>query len=157
MKNKLIDIVFYTLSKFKNKDDASNARVTKIVYLSDWHQALHYNKKFSGIDWYFDNYGPYVKEIKDVVKANSEIFTYIEATNPFGQPKSKLGIKDRKIDISLTKEEMKSIDHILNITEDLDWNGFIKLVYSTYPIRTSQRYSGLNLLTKAQEYKSIAS
>ncbi len=37
-------------------------------------------------------------------------------------------------------------------TMRLNWDGFIKLVYSTYPILKSERYSELNLVEFAKQY-----
>lgn len=35
----------------------------------------------------------------------------------------------------------------------MPWNAFISFIYSTYPIITSDRYTFLNLVEKAEQYK----
>ena len=39
------------------------------------------------------------------------------------------------------------------VTKDKTWDQFITFVYSTYPIVNSERYSQLDLVALAQEYK----
>ena len=52
------------------------------------------------------------------------------------------------------KEEIQKIlDFVINATAKMNWNSFISLVYSTYPIRTMSRYSELNLPALAKEYE----
>ena len=36
----LTDIIYYLISNYPHKDELSNARVTKMVYLADWHAAV---------------------------------------------------------------------------------------------------------------------
>ncbi len=57
------------------------------------------------------------------------------------------------IEIIPHKEEKASLDYIIEVTKKLYWGDFIKLVYATHPIASSERYSYLNLIEKADEYK----
>ncbi len=75
--------------------------------------------------------------------------------NNFGRPKTLFYLKEKNYKSSLTDEEMESIKHVINVTNNLNWNEFIKLVYSTFPILTSDKYSYLDLIRKANEYQSI--
>ena len=49
---------------------------------------------------------------------------------------------------------MKSIDHVINETKNLNWDQFIRLVYSTFPIASAERYTYIDLIEKAKEYMS---
>lgn len=152
--DKLKEILAYIIKSYPNKDDLSNARLTKMIYLSDWRHVLTYNKQISNISWYFDNYGPYVKDIlKTVEKCN--FFTRRETTNTFGESKTLIGLKDVNYEVNISTEEKSSIDYIKNVTQELNWTDFIKLVYSTYPIISTNRYNYFNLVEKAQAYKKI--
>ncbi len=53
------DIVIHILKNYPHKDELSNARVTKLVYLADWRHVLETKEQISSIKWYFDNYGPF--------------------------------------------------------------------------------------------------
>lgn len=150
----LKDVIAYLLKEYPSKDDLSNARVTKMIYLADWHQAIHYKKQITNIEWYFDHYGPFVSDIKAEIAAHPELFNDEGTNNFFGQPKNLFSLKDSDYNPNLSLEQKRSLDHIINITKSLDWNEFIKLVYSTYPVTSSVRYSSLNLLQKASEYES---
>lgn len=150
----LKDILAYILKVYPYKNDLSNARVTKMVYLADWHQAIKRGHQVSSINWYFDNYGPYVWDVYNEAKDNTELFTCRDSHNLFGEPKIQLGIKDVQFNPQLTAEEKESIDHVIATTKQLNWGAFIRLIYSTFPIMSSERYSRLNLIEKAAAYKN---
>lgn len=61
-------------------------------------------------------------------------------------------LKDKFDRPNLKSEQKISINHVVDVTNKLCWNDFIKLVYSTYPIFTSTKYSNLDLIEKAKEY-----
>lgn len=57
---------------------------------------------------------------------------------------------------SLTDEEKDLLDFVINSSASKNWDDFIKLVYSTYPIVTQERFAKLDLIALACEYeKSI--
>lgn len=154
--NSLKDIIYYLIKNYsaKFKSDLSNARVTKMVYLADWHQAINYKRQLTNIHWFFDNYGPYVADVKNEIEASQDIFTSENTHNFFGNTKIIFDIKNG-YSPELSKEAEESIQHIIEVTNALNWNDFIKLVYSTYPIMSSDRYSFLDLVQKASEYEKL--
>lgn len=152
MTNNLKDVIFHLLKHYPNKEDSSNARITKMVYLSDWHQAINYGRQITDIKWYFDTLGPYVNDVKNEVINHSNLFEIKHISTSFGQNKKLLSIKDKAYEPNLLKNQIDSIEHVIKVTKQLNWSGFIKLVYSTYPIFTSEKYSFLDLIQKAKEY-----
>lgn len=155
--SKLKDALAYILKNYPSsmEDELSNARVTKMLYLADWKQAITTNDQITPINWYFDNYGPFVYDVKNEAENDKVLFEVINSHNFFGTPKVMLKLKDRSYEPSeLTLAEVNALQHVINETKILGWNSFIKLVYSTYPITSSNRYSHLNLVGKAQEYQN---
>lgn len=148
----LKDILAYIVMRYPYKMDLSNARVTKLIYLSDWHQSIHYKKTISDIEWYFDNYGPFVNDVKSVAIENPDIFKISQTHNYYGWPKSIFEVINHDYQPTLTIEQKSSIDFVIEKTSNLTWNEFIKLIYSTYPITSSSQYSKLDLINKAIEY-----
>nr|WP_235813516.1 SocA family protein [Brucella anthropi] len=126
-----------------------------MVYLSDWHQALQSGKQISPISWYFDNFGPFVKDVEQTASFRSDLFSIDIGSNMYGQTKKTFSLKNHSYSPRVTRQEARSIDHIIEVTKKLYWNDFIKLVYSTHPISSSPRYTFLDLVSKAQEYKSL--
>ncbi|MBS0655153.1 MAG: SocA family protein [Verrucomicrobia bacterium] len=153
--NKIKEAVAYFTKNYLSKSDLSNARITKLIYLSDWHHAINYQSQITTINWYFDNYGPFVNDVFDAVCQHKDIFNIKIITNIYGSDKTIFILKDENYIPVLDESERQSLDHIINITQNLNWNDFIKLVYSTYPIASSQRYTHLDLLKKAREYKGL--
>lgn len=150
---KLIEIIAYILDKYPYKGDLSNARVTKMIYLADWKSLINYNYAISNIRWYFDNYGPFVWDISNIVETNKDIFDVIETSNMFGTKKVSFSLKKNIEYNLLTRTNIEIIDLIIKITKGLSWKEFIKFVYSTYPIVSSERYVYLDLDKKLQEFK----
>jgi hypothetical protein len=54
---------------------------------------------------------------------------------------------------SVTEEEKELIDFVISSSASKNWDDFIKLVYSTYPIVTQERFSKLDLVMLAAEYE----
>ncbi|WP_374497142.1 Panacea domain-containing protein [Vogesella indigofera] len=151
---KLSDILYYIMANYPNKSDISNARLTKIVYLADWKMSLDKKKQLTNINWYFDNYGPFVWDVKNCIDENPNIFTQEQTFNSFGSKKIQFGILDRCYTPEIDDEEKILLDFVISSTSPLNWDSFINLVYSTYPITSSERYSHLNLIEKAIEYRT---
>lgn len=153
----LKDIMTYLIGHYPERlsHELSNARLTKMVYLGDWHQAINYGRQISDIRWYFDNYGPFVSDIEETASANPATFLITDDLNQYGQPKKLFKLKKPEFKSSLSAQERSSLDHIIAVTQKLYWNDFIKLVYSTYPVASSERYSFLDLIKKAKEYNQL--
>ena len=153
--NKLANIIAYITREYPRKHELSNARLTKMIYLADWLSANKRGCQISDIQWYFDNYGPFVHDVLETVQEHPEMFAIRHTSNVFGGEKTLVELKCSKVNIDLTAEERLILDDVINKTECLYWNDFIKLVYSTYPIISSDRYSFLDLIEKAKEYQEI--
>lgn len=149
----LKDIIAYLINEYPFKSELSNARLTKLVYLADWHQAINYEQQITAIEWYFDNYGPFVFDIINTVNEEKDLFIVEATTNSFGKNKQLIRLKNLHIKTDLVGSVIKSLEHVIEKTKYLNWADFINLVYSTYPITSSCRYSQLNLVEKAIEYK----
>ncbi len=150
--NKLKDIIAYILKQYPFKDDLSNARLTKILYLSDWKNAIDNKNQITNIGWFFDTYGPYVQDISQEIKENRDIFSVKEVENVLGGSRKIFYLTDKKYEPSLSKEEKLTVEHVIKETSSLSWDEFIKLVYATHPISSSERYTKLDLVKKANEY-----
>ncbi len=153
----LKDVMAYLISNYPKsiRYELSNARLTKMVYLADWHRALNSGEQITDIEWYFDNYGPFVHDIEREAATNTKIFSINLGNNMHGQPKKAISLKREGYEPILSEKERRSLDHIIEITQKLYWDDFIKLVYSTHPVASSERYSFLNLVDKAEEYKKL--
>lgn len=151
------DVVAYIIKNYPDyiRHELSNARLTKMVYLADWHRALNADQQITDIHWYFDNYGPFVHDIEREAASRRDIFSVDLGSNMYGQPKKSIALKNPFYVPLIEEGEKRSLDHIIDATRMLYWDDFIKLVYATHPIASSERYSYLNLIEKAKEYKAM--
>lgn len=150
--DKIIDVLSYILEKYPKLDDLSNARTTKLVYLSDWKNCLENNAQITKIEWVYNNFGPYVWDVLRTAEKHPSIITVSKTKSNDGTPHYKFKL-NRSYQVDLSENEKQAIDHVIKVTKDLDWDEFIRLVYSTYPILTSERYARLNLIELAKKYK----
>lgn len=148
----LHDVMAYIIQNYPMKHELSNARLTKMVYLADWRQAISEGKQITSIQWYFDNFGPFVRDIETTAAFRDDLFATDLGSNMYGQPKKSFTMRNAQYRPQLSTSEQAAIDHIIGVTKTLYWKEFIKLVYSTHPIASSERYSTLNLVDKAREY-----
>ena len=148
----IIDISYRIIQKYPYKDELSNARLTKMIYLADWHHCLKNGFQISEINWYFDNFGPFVWDVYNEISKRSDLFGIKVTTNYFGKEKKLIFAKESMVPF-LVESEIYSIDKIIDKTKSLYWDKFINLVYSTFPIRTTEKYSHIDLIKKATEFK----
>lgn len=153
MTDNLQDLIAYIVKHYPHAHDLSNARVTKMVYLADWFSLINKQGTLSHIDWYFDNYGPFVWDVKRCVES-SAILKLTSTRTMFGNKKELVELADTDYIPSVSDEGKAALDHIIKQTEKLNWTSFIRLVYSTYPIAKSEKYSKLDLPVLAEEYRA---
>ncbi|MCX5944151.1 MAG: Panacea domain-containing protein [Cyanobacteria bacterium] len=154
--SKLADVVTYLCAHYPHKHELSKARLTKLVYLADWTSAQEQGNQITDIKWFFHNYGPYVDDVIEAANLDPRI-KIEEATTIYGAPKVLLSLNpEAKISVHLSPIETKTLDKVINETKALFWDSFIKHVYSTYPIKASDRYQALNLAEMALNEKEVS-
>lgn len=149
----LKEVMGYFCLNYPYPSELSNARLTKLVYLSDWFNCLVYGKQITDINWLFNHYGPYVDDVIDTARMD-DTFMINLTKNHYG---------DNKIIISCNKDykpyisnEMRDVmDFVIEKTKSMYFNDFIDYVYSTYPISSQSRFINLDLVELAKEYKTI--
>lgn len=153
----LKEVLAYLIKHYPDNlaHELSNARLTKMVYLADWHRALNASQQITDIQWYFDNYGPFVRDVEAAASRHADLFSINLGNNVYGQPKKSISLRNEEYLPIIDEKEKASLEHIIEVTKKLYWDDFIKLVYATHPIASSERYSFLDLVDKAEEYKRI--
>ena len=153
MKAEILDLAIYIFRTYPSPLQLSKPRLVKIMYLIDWKHCLDFGEQATDINWFFNHYGPYVDDVINTLKNAPNDFIIKSYNNPFGGGMSdsiKL-ISERKIFISNTVKQVT--DLIISKTHHFDWTSFISLVYGTYPVKTSSKYTRLNLVQDASQYK----
>jgi predicted nucleic acid-binding OB-fold protein len=148
----LRDIVAYVGKNYPYKDELSNARVTKMIYLADWRSAITRGEQLTDLEWEFSHYGPYVRDVKQVAETDPAL-AVVPIKNPYGGQKDLIQVADGVDYPSVTEEEKELLDYVISSSASKNWDDFIKLVYSTYPIVTQDRFSKLDLVELAKEYE----
>ena len=148
---KLQQVIRYICQNYPHSHELSNARLTKMVYLADWESARRRSEQITDIQWYFNNYGPFVDDVQEAAKLDPKV-EVVHTTTMYGTPKVQMiYIGESKDAVGLSAEEADLVDHVINETKSLYWNSFIKYVYDTYPVRSNPRYSHLDLVELAKK------
>jgi len=157
MESVISSMIKYILKMYPYKSDLSTSRLTKILYLADWKSSIERDQQITNAKWHFNHYGPYVDDFLEIAKTDEDI-EITTSTTQFGEKKRQIHLsKHFNKEIPISTENKKIIDFVINATKDKNYEDFIKLVYSTYPVISSSKYSDLDLPEKAKEYKSISS
>lgn len=157
---RLLNVIYYICHHARSLGTAlPKARLVKLVYLSDWKSAVEKGCQITEVKWLYNHYGPYVKEIIDEIDRNPD-FVRRNYVNQFGKPAEKIDLKDEVFDMqqyttNLNDDERKIIEFITDITKDMGYNEFLRLVYSTYPIIKSEKYQILDLAELAKGYQAF--
>ncbi|CYU41839.1 SocA family protein [Streptococcus suis] len=149
---KLRDILRYILKKYPYNFDLNKTRLTKLVYLIDWEMAKKYKRSCSGINWYFDNYGPYVHDVMKEATSDEQI-KINEGFSNYGGPRYTFQLVDPNFSefSTLNLQELQIIDSVIDSTKDMSFNNFINYVYNTPPVAQTPQYQTLNLIKIASE------
>ncbi|BDI61878.1 Panacea domain-containing protein [Qipengyuania nanhaisediminis] len=150
----LKNVMAWIIQNYPHERELSNARLTKMVYLSDWHHTVYANARMTDISWYFDNHGPFVWDIKNKASEERDWFRIVDTTNMYGSRKTIIELKgDFSDEIDLAQSEKTSISKMIERTKGLYWDDFITFVYSTFPILVSEKYSSLDLEALAERFR----
>ena len=154
-KNALKQLMLCILAKYPHPDDMSNSRLTKTVFLCDWKSCLESGYVVSGVDWYFDHYGPYVDDVIDLAKNDTD-FLVVNIQTEHGKNKSLVRLAgDGLSHYSLSSLDEACVDFVIGLTEDKKYDEFINLIYSLYPVITSPKFGRIDLVKKAMDYKAL--
>jgi hypothetical protein len=148
------DVAAYFCKHYPYPEELSKARLTKLVYLADWRSAIDNKSQLTRIEWFYNNYGPYVSDVVD--EARQDRSFRVESTwNAFGANKDLVSLRDPKnVDYpTLSRDDKEVLDEVIAATKGMTFNEFIEFVYGTYPVQTQERYSRLDLLSLAREYR----
>jgi len=153
--NLLAQIIAYYCLQYPYPGELSDARLTKMVYLSDWFSSLSLGNQLTNISWYFNHYGPYVDDVFNTVQARPDLFDISIDSNYYGNNKKTIRFKGDAAFINLPPHIQRILDTVVIETQHMYFNDFINFVYSTYPIAKNDRYAYLDLPNLAREYKTI--
>jgi hypothetical protein len=150
------DVLVYLCTNYpeNSRDDLSNARLTKLVYLADWKSARHTMGQITDIKWVLNHYGPWVPDVINTVK-NDKRLTVLNDSNMFGSEKKTVAL-DEAVPIGdrecgLSEEVQIILDSVIADTQNLYFGQFVEHVYETYPVRHRHRFGELDLVLLARE------
>lgn len=155
MKATILNIIKYILDKYPHKSDLSASRLTKMLYLIDWKYSIDNGEQLTDASWHFNHYGPYVDDFVKMAREDESI-SVKKTQTMFGGKKTLFSLTQKYSPTTeLDPQHKITIDFVIEATKSKNYEDFIHLVYSTYPVISNDRYSNLNLSKLASEYKAI--
>ena len=140
--NNISNIIKYICFFYPYPQDLSNARLTKLIYLTDWESVRKSGHQVTNIKWYFDNYGPFVHDVSEIANTDPEI-EIIYTQTIYGTPKVMFRYLGQEPSLEIYLKNI--INLVIEKTKSMYWNEFIDYVYSTPPVLNSDRYTFLKL------------
>lgn len=151
---KLQEIAAYLCVNYPYKHELSKARLTKLIYLADWFNAVRAGSQMTDIEWLFNHYGPYVDDVTEELRKDKN-FLIKRELNSYGSEKVVIRYEnDRFRSSQLSSKEKNLLDAIIEKTKTMYFNDFVEYVYSTYPVRSKEKYSTLDLVKLAKRMNS---
>lgn len=147
------DILAFIIRSYPSPEHLTKTRATKLVYLSDWKHCIVHDSQITNIEWSFDNFGPFAWDVTKSVEQNPAIFTIQQEYTFFGNPKSVWGLKEIDYRPKLSEQEIETVGFVLRATKKLNMEEFLKVIYSTFPIVSSERGDKLDLVECAKKYR----
>ncbi|WP_396196181.1 Panacea domain-containing protein [Flavobacterium sp.] len=144
MKN-LLTLILYVFKNYPSVEELSKPRLVKLLFLIDWKYAIDNGHQFTEIKWYYNHYGPYVEDVIDLIKTHNDIFYVNAFENQFGSISEIISLKEKNINIEVSKEVKVAADFIIKNTAHMKWTDFITLIYSSYPVKANSQYTILDL------------
>ncbi len=145
-------LIRYILLNYPNVSELSKPRLVKLIYLIDWKYTIEKGSQFTTIQWYYNHYGPYVSDVIELMKSKNEVFDVKTYNNAYEGVTDKFILLDKTI-IPLESDIKEITDLFIRHTYNLTWSNFINLVYSSFPIKSSLKYTTLNLVEMAIDFK----
>lgn len=154
MSNKMHDLMLYICQAYPYKKELSKARMTKLIYLSDWKMSQNNGQTITRINWIFNHHGPYVDDVVNTAVISQHLCVN-RTTTVYGSLKEVIMLdEDNPYQPLLSKKEKAVIDDVIKETQDLYFADFIHHVYDTYPVRENARYSVIDLVMLAAAEKA---
>jgi hypothetical protein len=157
MKSIISSVIKYLLKEYPHKAELSASRLTKMIYLMDWKNAIDSGTQITNVKWHFDHYGPYVDDFVKIAKKDKDILVE-NTSNYYGGKKQLFKLSNTfSGNLEITPKQKAIADFVIDATKQKNYEDFIQLVYSTYPVISSERYSDLDLVSMANKYKDLVS
>jgi hypothetical protein len=150
--NKLQSIIAFICKNYPHDSELTKARLTKMVYLADWVSAILDDRQLTDVNWIFNHYGPYVEDVVDAARSSAGFKMETQPTM-YGNAKSVISFDGDDRAIDLTDKEKNILSAVISKTKTMYFNSFIDYIYSTYPVKTKERYSTLDLVALAKDFK----
>lgn len=130
-------------------------RMTQTVYLVDWKSALEFGEQVTSITWFYGPAGPMSQEILRIAgMANSPLIVRTPLNSP-GRSRASIALRDRSFVPKLPDRDLDVVGFVLNTVLSYDRHAIAKLVLSTFPFVSNSRYTKLDLVKSAKEYKRL--
>ena len=155
MKNKIKNFLKYLLKEYPHKSELSASRLTKMLYLADWKNALENGTQMTDTTWHFNHYGPYVDDFIEIAEIDKDIEIVDDITIFGGRKRLVKLLENDQLDLNINPQEKQILDFVIDKTKSKNYEDFITLVYSTYPVISNTKYSDLDLVELAKQYKKL--
>ena len=135
-------------ANYPSPEQLVDSRVTKLVYLIDIESYKLTGKSVTGIDWFYNHYGPYVDDVRMAafdLAQNEKAMHFEMGASYYGGEKMTYKAGPKKYNPLTLDDHVKDmIQQVVESTKSLTHNEFIKHVYNTPPVRYGMKFKFLD-------------
>jgi hypothetical protein len=121
------------------------------TYLADWRSAIARGQQLTGVTWEFNEMGPSSREVLEAIFSGSR-FGIVPGRRSEGGQQQVVAVDPQAVPRSLTSEDKEILTYVVERVAHHDDSGLVRLVYSTFPILCTPRFSKLSLPELAARY-----
>lgn len=131
------------------------SRLIKECYLVDWKCAFDFQPRPFQFKWFYGPCGPTSKHVEDCVRHNLDLFALLEDGSPDDIVTVSVSRRDVNYSPDITNNVADAIAHVQRVAVHKDWESFMLLVSSTYPVMQSSLLDNMDLDKFAREYNEV--
>jgi hypothetical protein len=144
-------LLAYLCQAYPRPHELSVSRLMKLLYLAEWKTAIRDHRRLTQLRWRFDGMGPHADDVVTLL-VEHDLFR-IRRRPAAGGLLDVVELRPDSVSLPPAGNDRIILDFVVDSVRDLEWQDLLRLVYSTYPILSSERYSELDLVALAKEYE----
>lgn len=150
----LNDVIYYFCSKFPDHYDIGRERIHLSLYLVGWKLSNLKEKNVADLNWIYSPDGPISEEIDNAIAVDDRFIVHAVKENQ--TLKNRITLSTR-IDITLEKTYQSVIESIYELTGTQPYSELTNLVFSTYPMLSSNIGDRIDMRALSKRYLGLKS
>ena len=126
-------IVVHVLKHWAEQGSMLESRLAKLLYVADWRSVLETDEGVTGVAWRLQDGAPYSPQLRQVIE-RTRYLKLIPPITSLGETGPRVSLEDGAPGLEVSVYERRVFGYVGRLLNEISWDEFIGLVYSTYPM-----------------------